>query len=276
MGILYNRLMIVLNEAEPDSADYHIALVMLQSLLTLSSMSIGQVAELCSVSKSTISKFVAHLGYESYKDFRDAAVFEENKYDNDSNYVSNVMDRLDRESLEDYAENVCSDLMLTARTLDQGAIDRLAHDLLEFKVVAAFGLMFSESAAQNLQTKLGYNGKFIITNINDTKQDAFIRNAGPETLVIVFSESGAYLNRYGTMIEDFGEKDTFSRTKARVVLVTANERALHDPRIAYGIRIRRSTGLRSHAYTYELVTDAIAHRYRTLAIERWRTKQIEQ
>lgn len=270
MGILYNRLMIVLNEADPSSADYHIALVMLQSLLSLASMSIGEVAGLCNVSKSTISKFVAHLGYESYKDFRDAAVFEENKYGNDSNYVTNVMDRLDRESLADYTENVCSDLRLTERTLDREAIDRLARDLLDYKVVAAFGLMFSESAAQNLQTKLGYSGKFIITNINDTKQDAFIRTAGPDTLVIVFSESGAYLNRYGAMIEDFGEKDTFSQTRARVVLVTANEQALRDPRIAYGIRIRRTTGLRSHVYTYELVTDAITYRYRTLAIERWR------
>ena len=268
MGILYNRLMIVLNDADPDSADYHIALVMLQNLLQLASFSIGRMAELCAVSKSTVSKFVVRLGYESYKDFRDAAVFEVNKYGNTSNYVSNVLVRLTREPLEDYAKNVCSDLMLTARTLDWNAIDRLAHDLLEYKVVAAFGLMFSESAAQNLQTKLGYCGKFVITNLNDLKQDEFIRNAGPDTLIIVFSESGAYLDRYGTMIDDYEEKDTFSQTAARVVIVTANERALHDPRVAYGIRLRRTTGLHSHAYTYELVTDAIVHRYGDLATER--------
>ncbi|GEM_PF-151361 len=268
MGILYERLMILLNEAEPGSAESHIAYMMLQNLASLAGMTIGQVAELCGVSKSTVSKFVNKLGYASYKDFRDAAIFEENKYGNSQNYLTNVIDRLNRFSVEEYAENVCSDLMLTARTLDRDNIDRLAQDLMDHKIVVAFGLMFSQTAAEDLQTKLGYLGKFIYTSSNDIKQEQSLRSAGPDTLAIIFSESGGYLDRYGAMIDDFSEKDTFSATKAKVVLISANEKALHDPRIAYGIHIRRTTGLRSHAYTFELITDAIAQSYRRLVRDR--------
>ena len=55
MGILYNRLLITLNDSDPDSTDYHIALVMLQRMTSLSSLSIQELARLCNVSKSTIS-----------------------------------------------------------------------------------------------------------------------------------------------------------------------------------------------------------------------------
>lgn len=264
MGILYERLMILLNEAEPGSAESHIVYMMLQNLASLAGMTIGQVAELCDVSKSTVSKFVNKLGYSSYKDFRDDAIFEENKYGNSQNYLTNVVDRLNRFSVVEYAENICSDLMLTARTLDRDNIDRLAQDLADHDSVIAFGLMFSQTAAENLQTKLGYLGKFIYTSSNDIKQEQSLRSAGPDTLAIIFSESGGYLDRYGAMIDDFSEKDTFSATKAKVVLISSNEKALHNPRIAYGIHIRRTTGLRSHAYTFELITDAIAQSFRQL------------
>ena len=267
MGILYNRLMIVLNDEEPGSVYYCIALAMLERLGTLSGLSIAEMAEACSVSKSSISKFIRRLGYEDYKEFRDAAIFEENKYQNDSNYVSNVMDFLDCHSLPTYVDTVCADLRETAKKMDVHAIDRLAHDLIRYERVAAFGLMFSETAAKDFQTKLGYNGKFIFTTMDDSKQDRFIKAAGPDTLIVVFSESGGFVDKYGSMIEDFSEKGVFFQTRARVVLISSNETMLRDPRIAYGIKLEHIRTMRTHFYTYQLVTDLVAHRYRELVRE---------
>lgn len=264
MGILYNRLMIILNEEVPGSAYYHIALMMLERLGSLSEIPIGRMAELCAVSKSTISKFIRALGYEDYKDFREAAIFEENKYQNDSNYVTNVMGFLDRHSLATYVDTVCADVRATCEGIDLAAVDRLAHDLVRYEKVAAFGLMFSETAAIDLQTKLGYNGKFIITNMNDSKQDRFIREADEDTLIIVFSESGRFIDKYGSMIDDFSEKDVFDRTRARVVLVSSNDGMLHDRRVSYGVKIRHTRDLRTHSFTYQVVTDLIVYRYREL------------
>ena len=56
MGILYDRLLILLNESSSDSTFYHIALAMLQNMELLHSLAINEVADLCRVSKSTISK----------------------------------------------------------------------------------------------------------------------------------------------------------------------------------------------------------------------------
>ena len=50
--------------------------------------------------------------------------------------------------------------------------------------------MFSETAALDLQIKLSYKKKIIVTNLNDMKQEKFIEEAGEDTLLIIFSDPG--------------------------------------------------------------------------------------
>lgn len=56
MGILLNRLLIVLNNSDLKSTDYHIASTLLSNFNLINDMTIGELADLCSVSKSTNSK----------------------------------------------------------------------------------------------------------------------------------------------------------------------------------------------------------------------------
>ena len=62
MGTLYTRLSSITGEMSPESIEHHIARVMLEHIHQLNNISIGTMADLCSVSKSTISKFVKQLG----------------------------------------------------------------------------------------------------------------------------------------------------------------------------------------------------------------------
>ena len=262
MGILYNRLLITLNDSDPDSTDYHIALVMLQHMTSLSSLSIQELARLCNVSKSTISKFIRVLGYEDFADFRNAAVFRDNKYDNPFNFVHDVLGFLKNNPGDSYLLTLLRDMQESYASLDWTMVDRLVVDLASHERVGAFGMMFSESAALDFQIKLGYSGKFIITNLNDRKQMHFLRHADENTLVIIFSDSGDYINRYSN-IQDFIRKNDFDDTKAKVVLITSNPRAAQDPRIAYSILYRRTGTLHTHRIVYQMLTDLIAYKYRT-------------
>lgn len=261
MGILYDRLLILLNENSQDSTFYHIALVMLQNMASLKFLAINEVAELCCVSKSTISKFIRALGYEDYSEFRVAAEFKDNKYHNSYNYIEDVMGYLKHHTVEEYAHQMAADIEETAATLDWTMIDRLVDDLIAYKKVIALGMMFSGTAAMDLQIKLGYCGKFIAANIDDIKQTQNVMRADRETLLIVFSDSGQYLNRYET-IEDFYHKDVFNTTKAKIVLITSDEQMAKDPRVSYSILFPRGKGVRTHRTTYPLLSDMIAWRYR--------------
>lgn len=261
MGMLYNRLLIALNEEDPESIYYFIALTMLQHIKELGELSIGQLAELCAVSKSTISKFVRHIGYEDFADFRYATDFREDKYGLGYTYDRNVMGYIESRSLDAYLVTVFHDIIATYQSLDWGAVDRLVRDLDSHPRVGAFGLLFSETAALDLQMKLVYSGKFIVTNLNDLKQDHYVETAGEDTLIIVFSDSGGFLDKY-PLIADFANKLAFSRTKAKVVLITSNPEMEQDPRVAYCVRYQKTTDLCTHRIIYGILTDIIAYKYR--------------
>ena len=260
MGILYNRLLIILNDEDPDSTYYHIALVMLRHLESLHEIPIHKLAELCDVSKSTISKFIRFIGYEDFADYRYAAVFEQNKYYNRFNYASNVMEYIEDHSIDSYIFSVQQDIAVTYEYLDWSAIDRLILDLDRYQKVAAFGLMFSETAALDFQTKLAHSQKFIVTNLNDLKQEQFIRNADKGTLLIIFSDSGQFIDKYAN-VDDLEGKPLFSQTKARVVLVTSNTAMANDPRVDYCIFYKKTRSICSHRILYGILTDIIAYKY---------------
>ena len=82
MGILLVRLIDVINEYSEDSTFYSIAYTMLLNFDNLQNLSINDVANLCHVSKSTISKFVRSLNFEDYSDFKAEAYFKENRFNN--------------------------------------------------------------------------------------------------------------------------------------------------------------------------------------------------
>ena len=100
-----------------------------------------------------------------------------------------------------------------------------------------------------------------MATLDDIKQTRNIARADADTLLIVFSDSGQYLNRYDT-IDDFYHKDIFNTTRAKIVLITSDEKMAHDPRVAYSILFRRGDEVHTHRTAYPFISDMIAWRYR--------------
>lgn len=264
MGIIYNRLLTILNEESHESTYYHMAFVMLLNFEKLKHMSINQVAQMCDVSKSTVSKFIRFIGYEDYSDFRYAAISSNKTTHSTEDFSMNVLQYGDHYSLESMIDIMQKDIRLTYDRLDWDKIHRLVLDLYTYKKVGLFGLMFSETAAMDFQIKLCHCGKIVFTNINDIKQDQFIHEAGEDTLIVVFSESGDFIDNYQKrrFTEEYASKEpNFSVTKAKIVLITGNPAMEHDPRVSYCILLHRTTELRTHRITYGVLTDIIACQY---------------
>ena len=96
MGNLLNRLLIMLNDNDLYSTNYHIAMTLLMNFFSLYKLSIGEVADLCNVSKSTISKFIRILNFEDYADFKASALFKENRYGFNLNYNQNIAEYIEK------------------------------------------------------------------------------------------------------------------------------------------------------------------------------------
>lgn len=261
MGLLIHRLLTLLNTEEPNSTNYHIAMTFLQNYDSISTLSIGSMATLCSVSKSTLSKFARSIGFEDYFDLKDKAPFKENRFQFNLNYVSNILTPIENEGTDPYFEAIIKDIQFYQKSINLETIDRLANDLIKYENVAAFGLLFSESAAIDFQYKLAYNQKFIFTCLSDIEQEKFIGNAKEDTLVIIFSNSGDYVKKNQLKEGNF-QKKIFQKTKAKIVLVTSNSKMVKSKDIDYCILFHHETSSQTHYFMYQIVTDMIVHRYR--------------
>ncbi len=70
MGPLIIRLLTVLNNETTSSTYYHIAQTLLNNYSIIDKSSISDIATLCTVSKSTISKFARSIGFEDYYELK--------------------------------------------------------------------------------------------------------------------------------------------------------------------------------------------------------------
>lgn len=266
MGILLNRLLIILNDSDLNSTDYHIAFTLLSNFYLINEMSIGAVADLCSVSKSTISKFIRKLHFEDYSEFRAAAPFVENRSGFNLNYNRNIAEYIEQNSMDSYIDCILDDVSACKKNIDMGKVRELAGYLVSYKKVASFGLLFSELGAMDLQAKLAYNGKFIITNLNDVKQDDYINNAGDDSLIIIYSNSGSYIQQY--MLSEFHTKKDYSKIKAKIVLITGNAKMENHPNVDLCISFTHSSIVQTHSVIYPLINDIIIMEYRKLTRKR--------
>lgn len=261
MGLLIHRLLTLLNMEDSESTHYHIAITLLTHYDQISTSSIASIAQLCNVSKSTMSKFARLIGFEDYHDLKDSAPFVENKFGFELNYVTNILTTIEREGLDAHFDAVIQDIQSYRNSFNLAPIDELACDLLRYEKVAAFGLLFSESAAIDLQYRLAYNQKFIVTYQSDVKQELYIRNAKEDTLIIVFSNSGDFIKKY-QLVEGDCNKKIFQESKAKITLITSNPEMLHNPSVDNCILFDHKTTVQTHSYMFQLVSDIIVHRYR--------------
>lgn len=258
---LHRRLLNVVNENLPGSTWYNIAMKMLQYDGDLDTISIEEMASLCTASKSTISKFVRTLGYEDYRNFQKQASVNLSRKQRDNFFPTDVIGYIEQNSTDVYLDAVLRDIRMTYELLDWKTLDRLVEDIYHAEKVAAFGWEFSETAALDLQTKLRFYRKFIVTNTDDQKQVEYIRNADQKTLIIVFSDSGEYIQRPRNM-EPERAHWAFEHFQGKLVIITSDPDADKNPLVDYCLRYRHCRGVHTHRVLYAVLTDLLVYRYR--------------
>ncbi|API88776.1 RpiR family transcriptional regulator [Marinilactibacillus sp. 15R] len=270
MGLLIHRLITILNTEDPDSTNYHIALTLVLHYTKISRSSIKEIADLCSVSKSTISKFARTIGFDDYYHLKESAPFIENRFHFNFNYLTNILGTIDSEGLAPYFDAITKDINYFKENLDLETIDQLAKDLVSYDQVYAFGLLFSETAAVDLQYKLAYLQKFIVTRQEDTEQERIIETARDDKLIIIFSNSGEYVKKH-QLKQLSPRQKIFEKSNAKIVLITSNPEMLENENIDYCILFHHETNMQTHHFMYQIITDMIALRYRYYS-----TKQIKE
>lgn len=249
MSLLIIRLLHLLNGSSLDTTNYHIALKMLENYGKLPLMSIGDTAKLCNFSKSTISKFARQIGFDDYLDLKDNAITLENRNNSPLSYRSNILNAIEQEGFEEYLDAMIEDIQFFKESVDVSAIDKIVNRIKEFDYVVALGLIFSESAAMDLQYKLAYKGKFLRTFLDDTDQEHFLKEADENTLAIVLTNSGEYLT---TRQQKLGapKKDIFFKTKDKIIVISTNPQVKELPFVEEALIFSRLSKYQTHALPF--------------------------
>lgn len=260
MSQLLNRLLILLNDLDPNSTFYHIAYTMLTHFSELQDMNINEISMLCNVAKSTISKFIREIGFEDFSDFKASVKFHEERYK--LNYNLNIAKSIENLNFEEYAYSIQNDIQALVKTVDMDCIDELVKDIKTYRIVGAFGSMFSQFGAMDLQAKLAYNGKFIITFMDDIKQEEFIKSSCLDTLIIIYSNSGDFIIK--SAMSEFQTAKDYSKVKAKIVLITSNLEMTKHPKVDLCILIPHTSRFQTHSFLFPLINDIIVAKLRSI------------
>ena len=97
MGSIADKLLSYVNTALVHDTNYQIAASMLNHYDKLEKMTLSEMAELCFVSKSAITRYCHFLGFNDFSEFRDAL---EQKFDMGEDYTKQFQKQMHENSKE--------------------------------------------------------------------------------------------------------------------------------------------------------------------------------
>ena len=254
--MIYGKLPVVflstIASEKKDNTNSQIAAYLLDHLEESRSMGIRDLAEACSVSVSSLSRFCREIG------LRDFAELKELLLTSDLHFQTSGDRQSPGDMAREYGELVTASIRQAQETVDIRAISRLCGELKKYRRTAVFGLLKAGAVALNLQGDLLMLGKQVYTNISYSQQMQYLLSASEEDLILIFSYTGSYF--------DYQEL-TYSERKRlsapRIWMVCGSDRTL-PPFVDQAIRFRSRQDQISHPYQLQFVAGLIAQEYRAI------------
>lgn len=260
MNHVLDALIFLVNNSDNSGVYYNIAKIILDNLDKVENISINDLADMCFVSASTISRFCRYVGCNSYIDFCDEVSRPPQSYNRTSLFVD-----LTKQSdiTQHMIDSIDSEFEIMQKYLNNDLIDKLVNDIYNYKKIAIFGRGNSGYFARELQYNLMFNKKYTTSINNLSDQFKFIRESKEDTLIIIFTVSGQYLiPSRNDDISLHDNKLSILSSKSNVVCITKNPKILKHPCVNYIIQFG-SLELKSNYYNYsfEFLVDLISVKY---------------
>lgn len=248
--MLYDKLPVLFLSAaaseKGDSINSQIAAYILSHSDAVKGMGIRELAQQCHVGIGTVSRFCRDVGVGRYAQLQQLLMEYHPSFE-----------RIADNAAGDLAARIGQEISLAADKVDMSQVKAVAEEIRAYKRVAAFGLMKAESAALCLQSDLLMLGKSIYTNVSFPQQMDYIRTSGKDTLILLFSYTGAYFD-YADDLRD--DRPLFP---PRIVLITGS-REKAAPYIDRVVRFDSRQDQHGHPYQLQLVAGLIAQEYAKL------------
>ena len=187
-------------QTEPrQSVNFIIAEKLLQNLYTIQNISSGQVAQMCCVSKTSLTRFCRDMGYEDFSDLRmDLYNWVRNRSDPKEMLLLPFLHG-QKDIYEPYLGRVEEQIRQLRQHISAEQIRQIVQKIRQYDHVVVMGHMQSACNAIAFQQNLFCAGKMIDSYIRPAEQIGFFTapdfGAQPQ-LILVFSVSGVFFSKY--------------------------------------------------------------------------------
>lgn len=213
---MFNMIIIIqgiLNSEPIGTNDYRISKFILSNLDDIGDYNIKQIAKACYVSPSSISRYCRKIGFDDFAQLRQQ--FNQWPYYGENKYRFHGENQQDL--LNSYLEGVIYNLQLLKKSLSEEALWQLTADFFDYPKIAAFGTLHAQNSVINLQTDLLKSGIVIDTRLRYKDQLDYLREAGEDTLILLFTREAGLFKRLLLDHHDIGQLK-----KPRIIVITGN------------------------------------------------------
>ena len=211
-------------------------------------VSAEEIARECFVSKSAVSRFCKEVGLDDFYALREMLA-------NAGKHFERIGGHEAASQARQVASLAADSMLLAGNTIDISMLDRLAREIAAAPQIACFGLLKAQAAALNLQCDLTMLGKKAFTKVAFSDQMDYLKKAGPDDLVIIFSYRGVYFG-YDLPYEA-------RRTRAKVWMVTGNRSGTgeqENPDLEGVLSFESRLDFASHPYQLMIAAGILAQR----------------
>ncbi len=203
-------LLSLLSSTHEDETNCRIASYILENIDEVREMNIVELARVCFVSNSSVSRFCREIGLRDFSELRQLMEPTTNSY----HIIGKTSDF--QLNTTQYIEQVEEGIRLVKEGIDYEKVERIVDDLMNYQRIAAFGMLNAESVAMGLQNDMLLFRKMITTKVSFQQQNDFLERTDRDDLIIIFSSMGMFFHPYIRQIR-FDKNN-----KPRIILITSN------------------------------------------------------
>jgi DNA-binding MurR/RpiR family transcriptional regulator len=188
-----------ISTAPQKDANYDIALTMLTHYGKLKNLSLTEIADLCYVSKASISRFCRFMGFDGFRELQDCLLQD---FSIGTDYSKAFFDKLcaaPQAALQDYSEELIRNIRVTTTPENTARLTDMAMAIANSERIAFFSHHFLWDIGRHLQSKMIRMDRYVELYMDYAQQLACARSLHKNDLAIVCTVGGSYPLRYPTI-----------------------------------------------------------------------------
>lgn len=184
-----------MNTTRPDTIPYLVAKGILRYFKEIPRITIHELAEKSFVSSASIHRFVKKMGFENYKEFKEAC---KNDIDINVDYSTHVLKAQESDIkpiFEQFTTHASENLQYNLSNLDYRQLIRICDQIYRAQEVVYLGLEFAMILGQHFQKKLAECNRFVQLPTTYDQQLRVCQGLDEQSVVIIVSLELGFLYR---------------------------------------------------------------------------------